>query len=136
MTRRDPCRIHASRGFSLIEAIIFIVVVGLMVAALAVAFGATLRRAPEAGELDRMAELTQQRMELILAQRRSAGFAAFADPCVPGPGPAACSIPAGYTLSSSIATGWGGNPTSYKVVTVSASGATSSLSTSALVGDY
>jgi Tfp pilus assembly protein PilV len=134
--RRDPCRVRASRGFSLIEAIVFIVVTGLMVAALAVAFGAPLRRAPQAGELDRMAELTQQRMELILAQRRSAGFAAFTDPCVPGPGPAACTIPTGYSLSSSIASGWGGNPTAYKVVTVSVTGATSSLSTSALVGDY
>jgi hypothetical protein len=82
-----------------------------------------------------MAELTQQRMELILAQRRAAGFAAFADPCVPGPGPAACTVPAGYTVTSSIAAGFG-DPANYKVITVAAAGATSTLSTSALVGNY
>lgn len=127
---------RACRGFSLIEAIVFIIVVGLMAAALAVSFGGPLRSSPQAGELDRMAELTQQRMELILAQRRAAGFAAFADPCVPGPGPAACTIPAGYTVTSSIATGWGGDPASYKTVTVAVTGSTSSTSTSALVANY
>lgn len=127
---------RGSSGFSLIEAIVFIVVVGLMMAALAVAFGGPLRTSGQAGELDRMAELTQQRMELILAQRRAAGFAAFVDPCVPGPGPAACTIPAGYIVTSSIATGWGGDPASYKVVTVSVTGTSSSTSTMALVGNY
>ena len=133
MRTRGPRR---SRGFSLIEAIVFIVVIGLMAAALAVSFAGPLRGSPRAGELDRMAELTQQRMELILAQRRAAGFAAFADPCVPGPGPAACTAPAGYTVTSSIATGWGGDPASYKVITVSVVAPGSSISTSALVGNY
>ena len=113
----------------------FIVVTGVMVAALAVAFGGALRSSPRAGELDLMAELTQQRMELILAQRRAAGFAAFADPCVPGPGPAACAVPAGYTVSSSIAAGWS-DPANYKVVTVAVTSPASSISTSALVANY
>ena len=126
-------RVPASRGFSLIEAIVFIVVVGLMAAALAVSFAGPLRGSPKAGELDRMAELTQQRMELILAQRRAAGFAAFTDPC---PGPAACTVPAGYTVTSSIATGWGGDPASYKVVTVAVTGPTLSTSTAALAANY
>ena len=128
---------RASRGFSLIEAVVFIVVVGLMMAALAVAFGGPLRTSGQAGELDRLAELTQQRLELILAQRRAAGFDAFTDPCVPGPGPAACTIPAGYTVTSSIAAGWGGDPASYKVITVSVTGTSmSATSTVALVGNY
>ena len=128
-------RRRACGGFSLIEAIVFIVVVGLMLAALAVAFGGPLRTSDRAGELDKLAELTQQRMELILAQRRAAGFAGFADPCVPGPGPAACTVPAGYTVTSAIAAGFG-DPANYKVVTVSAVGASATLSTLALVGNY
>lgn len=128
--------LRRSRGFSLIEAIVFIIVVGMMAAALAVSFAAPLRSSPRAGELDAMAELAQQRMELILAQRRAAGFAAFADPCVPGPGPAACTAPAAYTVTSSVATGWGGDPASYKVITVSVVGPASSISTNALVGNY
>lgn len=135
MSPRDGRAPRACRGFSLIEAIVFIVVTGVLVAALAVAFGGVLRSAPAAGELDLMAELTQQRMELVLAQRRAAGFAAFVDPCVPGPGPAACTPPAGYTVTSSIAAGWS-DPANYKVVTVAVTGATASISTSALVANY
>lgn len=127
--------LRRARGFSLIEAIVFIVVTGVMAAALAVAFGGTLRGSPQAGELDRMAELTQQRMELILAQRRAAGFAAFADPCAPGPGPAACAVPGGYTVTAGIAPGWT-DPANFKVVTVSVTGPTTVISTSALVANY
>ena len=58
-------------GFSLVEAIVFIVVAGVLGAALMVAFVAPLRTAPQADQLDRSAELAQQRMELILGQRRA-----------------------------------------------------------------
>jgi hypothetical protein len=74
-------------------------------------------------------------MELILGQRRAAGFAAFADPCVPGPGPSVCTPPAGWTVASSIVAGWGGDPTNYKVVTVSVTGPIP-LTATALVANY
>ncbi len=131
--RRD--RAAASRGFSLIEAIVFIVVLGVLLAALVVALGSSLRNSPQAGQLDLAAEIAQQRMELILAQRRAAGFAAFTDPCVPGPGPAVCAPPPGYTVTSSIAAGWGGDPANYKVVTVDVAG-TSATTATALVANY
>lgn len=124
-----------SRGFTLIEAIVFIVVAGVLTAGLVVALVAPLRSTAEVGSLDRAAELAQSRMELILAQRRAAGFASLADPCVPGPGPAVCMPPAGYTVSSSIVTGWGADPANYKVVTVTVTGPTA-LSATALVADY
>ena len=123
---------HRADGFSLVEAIVFIVVAGVLVAGLMVALVAPLRSAPQADQLDRAAELAQQRMELILGQRRANGFAAFADPC---PGPAICTPPAGYTVTSSIVTGWGADPANYKVVTVSVTGPVS-LTTTALVANY
>lgn len=119
-------------GFSLIEVIVFIVILGVLAAGLVVAFSSPLRNSPEAGRLDLAAELAQQRMELILAQRRAAGFAAFADPC---PGPAICTPPTGYTVTSSIIAGYGGDPSNYKVVTVSVSG-TSAITVTALVANY
>lgn len=122
-------------GFSLVEAIVFIVVAGVLTAGLTAALVTLLRDAPQAGRLDRAAELAQQRMELILGQRRAAGFAAFADPCVPGPGPAICTPPAGYAVSSSIVTGWGADPANYKVVTVTVTGP-ASLTATALVANY
>jgi hypothetical protein len=118
-----------------VEAIVFIVVAGVLTAGLTAALVTLLRDAPQAGRLDRAAELAQQRMELILGQRRAAGFAAFADPCVPGPGPAICTPPAGYAVSSSIVTGWGADPANYKVVTVTVTGP-ASLTATALVANY
>ena len=106
-------RFYRSRqgdGFSLIEVIVFIVVLGVLAAGLVVAFSSPLRNSPEAGRLDLAAELAQQRMELILAQRRATGFAGFTDPC---PGPAICTPPTGYTVTSSIVAGYGGDPTNY-----------------------
>lgn len=124
---------HRADGFSLVEAIVFIVVAGVLAAGLVVALVAPLRSAPQAGQLDQAAELAQQRMELILGQRRRVnGFAAFADPC---PGPAICTPPAGYAVTSSIVTGWGADPANYKVVTVTVAGPVS-LTTTALVANY
>jgi prepilin-type N-terminal cleavage/methylation domain-containing protein len=129
MTRHRATR---DRGFSLVEVIVFIVVAGVLTAALTVALVTLLRDAPKAGQLDRATELAQQRMELILGQRRAAGFAAFADPC---PGPSICTPAAGYAVSSSIVTGWGADPANYKVVTVVVTGP-SSLTATALVANY
>ncbi len=128
-------RARRSAGFTLIEAIVFIVVAGVLTAGLVVALVAPLRGTAEVGSLDRAAELVQSRMELILGQRRAAGFAAFADPCMPGPGPAICTPPAGYAVSSSIVTGWGADPANFKVITVTVTGPTA-LSATALVADY
>ena len=126
------CRPRRRNGFSLIEVIIFIVILGVLAAGLAVAFSSPLRNSPEAGRLDLAAELAQQRMELILAQRRATGFAGFTDPC---PGPAICTPPTGYVVTSSIVAGYGGDSTNYKVVTVNVSG-TSPVTATALVANY
>jgi len=114
---------------------VFIVVAAVLTAGLVVALVAPLRSTAEVGSLDRAAELAQTRVELILGQRRAAGFAAFADPCLPGPGPAVCTPPAGFAVTSSIVTGWGADPVNYKVITVTVTGPVA-LSATALVADY
>lgn len=130
MRRRAP---RASSGFSLVEAIVFIVVVAVLLAGIVVALGTSLRGSPRASEIDLAAELAQQRMELILAQRRSAGYAAFSDPCSPGPGPSECLPPPGYAIASGIAPG-GGGP-GYKVIRVDVTGP-SEASATVLVSNY
>lgn len=123
-----------ARGFTLIELIAFIVIVAILGVALLTAFSTGLRGAPEAALITQATQLAQERMELILAQRRAVGFAAFADPCVPGPGPAACTPPAGYAVSANIAPNWNGD-SNYRVVTVTVTGP-SSASATALVASY
>ena len=73
-------------------------------------------------------------MELILAQRRAAGFAAFVDPCTFGTPPAACTPPAGYTVTAAIAPNWSGD-TNYRVITVTVGGTMAAAAT-VLVANY
>ncbi len=127
--------IRRSAAFSLLEMIIFIVVLGVLLAGVVVAMTSSLRNSPQAGGLDAAAELAQQRMELILGQRRAVGFAAFADPCSPGPGPAICTPPAGFAVASTIVSGFGADLTNYKVVSVNVSG-TTAITATALVANY
>ena len=131
-----PCRraSRAPRGFSLIELIIFIVVIAIMAVALMSAFSTTMQNTPTAGLATKATQLAQERMELILAQRRAMGFATFADPCAPGPGPAACTPPSGYSVAVTIAPSWNGD-TNYRVITVSVSG-TGAATATALVANY
>lgn len=119
-------------GFTLIEVVIFIVVAGVLAAGLIVAMGSSVRGTSQAGQTDMAAEIAQTRMELILAQRRTAGFVAFTDPC---PGPVVCTAPTGYAVSSSIVPGFGGDPTNFKIVTVTVTGYFSTTAT-ALVANY
>lgn len=119
------------RGFSLVEAVVFIVVLGVLLSGLIVMIGTPLRNSPVAGGIDTAAELAQQRTELVLAQRRRAGFAAFVDPC---PGPAVCTPPAGYTVGVAITGNWAGD-TNYKLITVTVTG-TSTATVTALVANY
>jgi type II secretory pathway pseudopilin PulG len=121
-----------SGGFSLVEAIVFIVVLAVLLASLMVSFNSSLRLSPQAGQIDVATELAQQRMELVLAQHRAAGYAAMTDPC---PGPAACTATAGYTVTSSVAAGFAGDLANYKVITVDVTG-TGTARATALVANY
>lgn len=129
---RGCLRSMREHGFSLLELIVFIVVIGVLMAGLVVAFSTPLQKSPIAGGLDTAAELAQQRMELILAQRRAVGFSTFSDPC---PGPAICTQPAGYTVTSNIVAGYAADPINYKIVTVNVIGK-SVLTATALVANY
>jgi len=105
--RNHPVPVVASRacrGVSLIELVVFIVIVGIVAAALIAGMSAAVRSAPVPRAMHQGLQLAQGRMELILAQRRlPAGFAGFTaatfDPCAP-PGGAqeACLAPTGYAV--------------------------------------
>ncbi len=90
------------RGVSLVELIVFIVITAVVVAGLMSGMSAAVRTAPLPREMHQGLQLAQGRMELILEQRQSLGFAGFNnltfDPCQPPGGAQACLAPAAYTV--------------------------------------
>lgn len=109
-------------GFTLIEMVVFIVIVGIAAVALLRMFSQTMPRSPAPSQLTQATQLAQERMELILGRRSVAGYAALNDPCVGGTPPAICTGTFGYVvavsgISSLVA--WNGNPTTdFKLITV------------------
>jgi len=126
------------RGFSLIELIIFILVVSILSTALFSVFATALRGPAQVSGAIQAMQLAVERMELILPQRQVLGFAPFdepaADPCQMGSAQAACNIPVGFTVAAVIDPDWNGD-TNYKVITVTVSGSATATLT-ALVADY
>jgi type II secretory pathway pseudopilin PulG len=130
---------NKQKGFSLFELVVFIVITGIVATGLFVGLNATLESEHEIDDTDHALVLAQQRMEVILGQRKQNGFTPFLDPCsAPASFPdELCAVGAfafGYTVTSTIDNNWNGN-SNFKVVTVDVTGpGTASLTT--IVGDY
>lgn len=121
-------------AFSLIELVIFIVILGIVGTGLMVSFSTANRHAPKS-EFNTVAiELAKTRLEIIAGQRSVVGFNPLSDPCATASPPAPCTPPSGYTVTATITNNWSGN-TMLKLITVTTTGkGNATLST--LVGDY
>lgn len=111
-------------GFSLIELVIFIVIIGLAVAGIFLAFSTALQKTSLVNPQTTANELASARMEMILGQRRMNGFSSLSDPCVSGT-PDVCTVPAGisgYTITSTISTVTVGSDSNYKLIDVLVTG--------------
>jgi prepilin-type N-terminal cleavage/methylation domain-containing protein len=107
-------------GFTLVEVVVFMVIVGVAAFALLRSFGSVLPRGPTAAQLTQASQIAQERIELILGRYVAAGFAAVNDPCVGGTPPGICTAPTGYVVTVGGVTApvvWNANP-----VTVTLSG--------------
>ncbi len=147
IAKNPPAR---SRGLTLIELVVFIVIVGIAAFALLGSFRALLPRSPTAAQLTQATQLAQERVELILGQRNSPlagrGYnnTVDLDPCNVG-APSVCTSTFGFTVTSA-GTGtapaswvqWNGNPTTnYKLVTVTVKlGAPTLATQSAVLSNY
>jgi prepilin-type N-terminal cleavage/methylation domain-containing protein len=116
----------AGRGFTLVEMLVFIVIVSVAAYALFRSFGSLLPRSPSAAQLTQATQLAQERMELILGQRDVRGYnnVVDLDPCNVG-APTVCTTTFGYAVTSAgtapgAPVAWPPNPAtaSYKLVTV------------------
>jgi type II secretory pathway pseudopilin PulG len=93
---------RSSRGFSLIEMVVFIAVTGVVLGGLVLGLTGALRSAPEPRSMHQGLQLAQARMELILAQRSNLDFPGFTsatfDPCASAPAQEACQVPNNFTV--------------------------------------
>ena len=131
-------------GFSLVELILFIIIISVLATGLLAGVNQSLSGSGTAQPLSLGMQLARERMELILPQRRQLGFAGFTngppatfDPCTSAPAstqPVCTTWPAGYTVSATLVENWLGDA-NYKVVTVSVSGPTTTQ-LQALVANY
>ncbi len=111
-------------GFSLIELVIFIVIIGIVVSSVFLAFSTSSQKSPFVNAQVTANLLAGARMDIILGQRRLVGFTSFTDPCVSSP-PAVCTVPAGitgYTTTSTISTLTIGGDSNYKSINVTVTG--------------
>jgi type II secretory pathway pseudopilin PulG len=92
---------HSGRqnGFSLVELVFFIIVSGILAAALMAALANTLSRAPTAQQITVAGQLAQERMELVFAQRDNLLYSNLIDPCTLLTPAAICTALAGYTVT-------------------------------------
>jgi len=80
---------NKQRGLSLVELVIFIVILGVMVAGLLGVFTNVLHYSNEPGQNLKASQLALARINAITLQRISFGFNSINDPCTAG-SPAAC----------------------------------------------
>ena len=119
------------QGFSLIELIIFIVVMGIAAVGILISLHLALENSPNIEFNIKALHLAQARIELILEQKKELGFVSFSDPCTLAVPPAVCTAPTGYNVASSIIS----SGTNFKIITVNVTGQGHSQLTT-LVANY
>lgn len=92
------------RGFSLIEMIIFMVVIAIVITTVVLPIVQGMPDHAKQYNAIVAVELAQERMELILASRRNLGYASLADLCVSTPSAENCTAPTGFTVTATITT--------------------------------
>lgn len=125
-------RLHRHKGFSLVELVVFIVVIGFAISSVFLAFQTALTQTPYGNSQTVATLLAQGRMDFILGQRRLIGFANFSDLCTGVSPPTICTLPAaitGYTITSSITTTTINSDSNYKIITVTVNGPHNSAAT-------
>lgn len=89
-------------GFTLIEVIIFIIVLSIVATGLFVSFNTVLALSANPGKNLAASQLAKARMSIILQNRLVNGFSSITDPCSSGSPPAPCSILATFATNNNL----------------------------------
>jgi len=119
-------------GFALIEAVIFIIVTGILLSTVFMSSMVALRNAPSVHQQWIALQTARQCMEWFLGQRRLNGYTALTCPSTPSS--TACVAPSGFSVSTSVTCTTWNSDAAYKIITVSVNGL-ASASLTAQIGD-
>jgi type II secretory pathway pseudopilin PulG len=120
-------------GFTLIEIIVFIVVISLMVNALFIAYSTSLSKMPHLSETIIARQTAKKCMEWFIGQRRLNGYNSLSCPSTSVP--TFCTTPSGYNLSVNISCTTLNNDANYQTITVTVSGKGNAKQTT-LIANY
>lgn len=109
-----------NNGYTLIELVIFIIIVSIAAAGILLGMNVALVSQPDEINTRIAREIANTRIEYVVGQAKIVGFDIFSDNCV-GSVPEICTHPAEFTVSTSIDPD--DNNTNIKVITVEVSGA-------------
>jgi len=118
-------------GVTLIELVMFIVIMGIISSTVGPMFFAILKNAPKVQHYSAATQLASQCLEGYLGERYIKGYSTVLSATTP----ALCTVPTGYTITKSVTNTTKYSEASYKTITVTVAGegnATMSL----LVADY
>jgi len=111
------------RGFTLVEVLLLIIVSGLLANTIFLTLTNAARKTPQFLQHTIAGQAARQCMEYFIGQRRlqwGNGYTSISCPSTAVP--AACTAPAGYTLSVNIACTTINTDTNYKTITVTVTG--------------
>ncbi len=129
-----------TQGFSIIELIVFIVVMGIIATVILIPLGTMLQNSGQNDQGTVAMMLANRQMEWWQGQRAQLGYAAIATGALTCT-QAICTfipIPTGYTVTTNVASGFSSS-TNYKQITVTVTGANVSLgnaTVNALIANY
>lgn len=110
---------NRNQGFTLIEVIFAIVILGLLASTILLPFTEALQNTAAQHQNRVALDVAKSRLEMILGQKKTQGFTDFVDPC---PGPIVCTPPSGYSVNVTISDWLGSSHLDEIVVTVSGEG--------------
>ncbi len=120
-------------GFTLIEAIVFIVVVGIMMGSFVIGIRTIIINSPELNNQKVALETARGCLEWYLTQRLLNGYTVYACPSTPAP--SNCTAPSGFSVSTNITCTTISGDSNYKTITVSVTGL-SKASLTTMIGNY
>lgn len=126
-----------NRGFTIIELVIFIVIMGIVGVTILASFSAVLKGVSVPRQKTIATQTAARCMEWYLEQRYLYGFNAATLSCPNTTVPSFCAAPSGYTITTSVSCTqlYGEIGANYKTITVTVGGA-SSAALSLLLSSY